>query len=83
MLLKTLKNYRVSIPNAWAKELNINEDNRQMTASFDGKKIILEMIKNKEEEIMNYVAELKELEMANPLITMTRKNHTKICKHKK
>lgn len=42
---KSAKNYRVSIPTAWAKDLKISEDNRQMTASFDGKKITLEIRK--------------------------------------
>ncbi|MBM6615648.1 hypothetical protein JTF06_12200 [Desemzia sp. RIT804] len=40
---KAAKNYRISIPTAWATELGINPDNRKMKASFDGKKIVLEL----------------------------------------
>lgn len=40
---KSSKNYRISIPTVWAKELDINPDNRKMKASFDGKKIVLEL----------------------------------------
>lgn len=56
---KSAKNYRVSIPTAWAKEMGINETNRRITASFDGKTIKLEV------DEMNYENELKRLEKEN------------------
>lgn len=31
--------YRLTIPNAWAKKLNVNEDSRDFELCFDGKTI--------------------------------------------
>ena len=35
-------NYKVSIPSAWANELNITQESRDLIMSFDGKKITIE-----------------------------------------
>lgn len=40
---KEARNYRLSIPTAWAKELGLSEDNRAVIAKFDGKTITLEV----------------------------------------
>lgn len=34
-------NYRVSIPNAWAQQLRITKDDRELVMTFDGEKIII------------------------------------------
>ena len=33
---------RITIPTTWIKEMGITEDKREVTLSFDGKKIIIE-----------------------------------------
>lgn len=35
-------NYKISIPSVWANELNITPESRDLTMSFDGKKITIE-----------------------------------------
>lgn len=35
-------NYKISVPNAWAAALCITKDSRELTATFDGSKIIIE-----------------------------------------
>lgn len=35
------KNYKVSIPNQWMNEMGISSDNREISISFDGEKIMI------------------------------------------
>ena len=35
-------NYKMSIPSAWANKLGITEESRNVIATFDGKKIIIQ-----------------------------------------
>lgn len=37
----TAKNYRLSIPSAWAQTLGITSDDRALTISFDGEQIVI------------------------------------------
>ena len=39
---KNAMNCRVSLPTKWIKEMGINEENRNITISFDGEKIVIE-----------------------------------------
>lgn len=39
---KNAMNCRISLPTTWVKELGIDEENRNITISFDGEKIIIE-----------------------------------------
>lgn len=42
---KNAKTYKVNIPTAWAKEMEIAEEERTIKISFDGKKIVIEKFK--------------------------------------
>ena len=44
---KEALNYRINIPNTWAKELGITKENRDVNISFDGNKIIIEKAEEK------------------------------------
>lgn len=35
-------NYKISIPNAWANEMGITKEDRELKVTFDGEKIIIE-----------------------------------------
>jgi hypothetical protein len=43
------KTYKVTLPNVWMKELGIDDDNRELEISFDGKQIILSHYSSGEE----------------------------------
>lgn len=38
---KNAKRYTISIPSAWAQQMNISEENKVVTMEFDGEKIIV------------------------------------------
>lgn len=42
-------NYKISIPNQWAKELGFSKENKEVKISFDGERIIIEKIKSLQE----------------------------------
>ena len=42
------KNYRVSLPSLWIKQLGISEDNRQVTLQFDGECIRIAPVRSKD-----------------------------------
>lgn len=54
---KSSRNYKMTIPSAWAKELGITEDDKLLDVSFDGKEIIIKKISKEEIEM-----ELKNVE---------------------
>ena len=41
------KTYKISLPNAWIKELDLNEHNRNIELVFDGEKIIISPKRNR------------------------------------
>lgn len=41
-------NYRISLPTPWVQQIGVTEEDKEVQISFDGKKIIIEKIKNKE-----------------------------------
>ena len=43
------KTYKVTLPNVWMKELGIDEGNRELEITFDGKQIILSRCMNGED----------------------------------
>lgn len=42
------KNYRISLPTSWMKEMGITEEDRNVKISFDGNKITIEKIESEE-----------------------------------
>ena len=44
----TAKNYRLSIPSAWAQAIGITPEDRSLTISFDGDQIVIRKL-NKED----------------------------------
>lgn len=36
--------YRITIPTTWAKDMGLDVENREVSLSFDGKRIIIEKI---------------------------------------
>lgn len=45
---KGAKNYRLSLPTNWMKEMGITEEDRNVKISFDGNKITIEKIESEE-----------------------------------
>lgn len=39
---KGAKNYRISIPSVWAQKLDITPEDKAVSLSFDGQKIVIE-----------------------------------------
>lgn len=42
---KNSYSYKISVPAAWVKEMEITSEDREITATFDGEKIIIEKLK--------------------------------------
>lgn len=45
---KGAKNYRLSLPTNWIKEMGITEEDRNVKITFDGERIAIEKIKSEE-----------------------------------
>ncbi len=72
---KSTNNYKISIPNQWIKEMGISKDNREVTISFDGEKIIItkkEGIKEFSERKKTHKHILKLFEFSEFGVVMTR-----------
>lgn len=44
---KGAKNYRLSIPSVWAQQMGIAPEDKTVSISFDGQRIIIEKIESK------------------------------------
>ena len=45
---KGAKNYRISIPSMWARQMGIAPEDQTVSISFDGQRIIIEKIESKQ-----------------------------------
>lgn len=45
---KGAKNYRISIPSMWARQMGIAPEDKIVSISFDGQRIIIEKIESKQ-----------------------------------
>lgn len=45
---KNAKNYRISIPSPWMQALGITPEDKTVTLTFDGKRIVIEKAKPEE-----------------------------------
>ena len=70
---KMTKNYKISIPNQWANEMELSKDNREVEISFDGEKIIIE----KHKSIDDFLKEKSEKNHEIKVLTLF--DNEKIC----
>lgn len=80
------KNYKISLPNTWTNSLGINEYNREMIISFDGKRIVIEPKKTpdsfaKEKAECGHIVKILRLYDNNNLATVIAADYTEktIC----
>lgn len=45
---KGARNYRISIPSMWAQQMGIAPEDKTVSISFDGQRIIIEKIESKQ-----------------------------------
>lgn len=45
---KGAKNYRISIPSIWAQQMGITQEDKTVSISFDGQRIIIEKTEQKQ-----------------------------------
>lgn len=55
------KTYKISLPNNWVERLAVTEEDRELTLSFDGEKIIIEKKKTLKQFIDNKLAQGHEI----------------------
>ncbi len=74
---KSSNNYKISIPNRWINEMGISKDNREVSISFDGEKIMI----SKKETFDEFISRKKVLKHSLKIFEFIERQSvlTKIC----
>lgn len=74
---KSSNNYKISIPNQWINEMGISKDNREVSISFDGEKIMI----SKKETFDEFISRKKVLKHSLKIFEFIERQSvlTKIC----
>ena len=76
---ETSKNYRISLPSLWMKELGIDEENREVSLQFDGEAIVIRKASSSGYDIFRMEAKKKSHELTVLFFYSGDVLCTKIC----
>ena len=76
---ETSKNYRISLPSLWMKELGIDEENREVSLQFDGEAIVIRKASASEYAVFRMEAKKKAHELTVLFFYSGDVLCTKIC----